>query len=99
MIIRSFAKVLMVTTDAVAYFALFYFGVRFVFNIGFKRAPMTELLFIFIPGILLLWSFSYLGTWIILAERKRASFLKYFILVDICPGLLGALVAVIRFLV
>lgn len=65
--------------------AVYFLRIKHVFSVG--TLMMVTL------AIVLLWCASYLGTWVTISERTPKRFLKWFFLLDVCPGVLGALTA------
>jgi hypothetical protein len=94
--IKKATSLFMAVTDA----GMYFYGAR-ILGVYFLR---TGVKYLFSTGTLmvvtlitaLLMCVSYLGTWITLAERRPKAFLKWFLLLDACPGILGALSAMIR---
>lgn len=81
--------------NPIGYFVIVYFMVAIVIKHGTAGILTGSTIAVIGPGLALLWCGTYMGTWISVAERDRRKFMKCFLLLDVFPGLVGAIVAVV----
>lgn len=96
--IARLIKPLMMITDPLLYFFAVHVMTLYLFRRGIGRLFAFDTFFALIVGVVLLAAITYHGAWGSIAERQRDRFLKCFILFDLCPGILGATVAAVRFI-
>jgi cyanate permease len=86
-------KLFSMVINPIGYFVVVYWMAALLVKRGLSNILTGSTIAVIGPGLALLWCGTYTGTWISVAERDCRKFLKYFLLLDLLPGLVGAVVA------
>lgn len=79
--------------NVLLYFAAFHLLALLVLRKGIAHLFNVDMAFALLPLIACLWGFAYLAIWVGRSDRDGRRFTKQFLLLSICPALIGILMA------
>jgi uncharacterized membrane protein YeaQ/YmgE (transglycosylase-associated protein family) len=84
-------KIIMGVTGALVYFVMTGMIVALFLKTGLSG--LFRDIVVLSVGAVILWCFSYTGTWIAVAERNPKVFWRVFVMVDLVAATIGAVIA------
>lgn len=93
--IKKLVRVLSIVINLVGSFGVVYFIIAFLIKRGIENVFTGSTIAVTGPGVVLLGCIAYTGTWISIAEKNRKQFVWSFIIFNLCPGILGGVIAFI----
>ncbi len=90
---NKLARIISFVLNPVAYFGITYFVTKYLFRHQKPSGASGEVVAVIGPGILLLAAITYMGVWICIAQKSFAKFKQPFLLLAVCPAVVGFVAA------